>query len=95
MIRMISDSPRKNGERVIEFAYDPNNSNDKTLLQEFMKVLKEQPRCENCQEFYYQGCIGGYMACACKIHGILESYSHPHFDMDGSKCEDYRRQHEK
>lgn len=91
MVRMVSDGPSKRkGQREVTFAYEYNNGNDVALVEKIVQLcLEEQQRCENCIHFYYNGCPGGYMACACKIHGNLEYVEHPHYDMDGSKCEDY------
>ena len=92
MVRMIGDSPYKNEQREIIFAYDYNNSNDVELINKLCELcLTEQPRCENCKNFYREGCFGNYRACSCKIYGTLESLNNPHYDMDGSKCNDYSR----
>ena len=92
MVRMINDSPYKNGQREIIFVYDNNNGNDVELINKLCKLcLTDQPRCENCKNFYREGCLGNYQAYSCKIYGILESLDNPHYDMDGSKCNDYGR----
>ena len=94
MVREIMDCPskRKNDtHREITFEFEYNNKNDVALMKKIEQLLSEQPRCENCTKFYYEGCLGGYQACSCEIHGILESFDNPHRDMDGSKCKDYCR----
>ena len=89
MVNMISDAPYKKNMRVVEFAYDSENKDDVALINGMLELCSEQPRCDNCINFYREGCFGNYMACSCKIHGVLESLDNPHYDMDGSKCNDY------
>ena len=92
MVREIKDSPSIRNTREVTFRYDPNNKNDLVVLKKISEVISsEQELCTNCENFHYEGCLGGYKACACKIHGILEAVSNPHYDGDGSKCDDYRR----
>lgn len=94
MVREIADCPskRKNKtHREITFEFEYNNENDINLMKKIEQLLNEQPRCDNCENFYNEGCFGGYMACSCKIQGILESFNNPHRDMDGSKCKHYCR----
>lgn len=92
MVRTISDCPSKRNMREITIEYDPDNQNDLELLKKISNVIAtEQPLCQNCENFYYEGCFGNYKACSCKIHGVLEAVSNPHNDCDGSKCDDYRR----
>ena len=94
MIRMISNNPSKrkiNTHREITFEFEYENANDIALIEKIIRLCAEQPICENCENFYTQGCLGGYMACTCKIHGNLESLDNPHYDMDGNKCSDYIR----
>lgn len=94
MVREIADCPSKrksNTHREITFEFEYNNKNDVALMKKIEQLCAEQPRCENCTKFYYEGCLGGYRACSCEIHGILESFDNPHRDMDGSKCKDYCR----
>lgn len=94
MVRMISDSPserKRETHRVVSFEFEYKNKDDVALIKKIEQILGEQPRCDNCTKFYYEGCLGGYQACSCEIHGILESFDNPHRDMDGSKCKDYCR----
>lgn len=94
MVRMISDCPserKKKTHRVVSFEFEYKNEDDKALIKKIEQILSEQPRCENCTKFDYEGCFGGYRACSCEIYGILESFDNPHRDMDGSKCKDYCR----
>ena len=92
MVRIISDSPYKNGQREISFVYDYRNNNDIELINKFYELCQiEQLRCDNCIQFYREKCLGNYQACSCKIYGILESFNNPHHDMDGSKCAYYER----
>lgn len=91
MVAMISDAPYKDGKRVVSFVYELNNDSDKNILKGFDKLCETQKRCDNCKNFYREGCLGGYRACCCRIHGCLEVCGHPHYDMDGSKCNDYLR----
>ena len=81
----------KNGKGEITFSYDKNNENDIEIIKRFGELCKAQNRCNNCSNFYYDGCLGNYQACCCKIHGSLETWDNPHHDMDGSKCVDYNR----
>lgn len=93
MVREIADCPSKrksDTHREITFEFEYNNKNDVALMKKIEQLLSEQSRCTNCENFYEDGCFGGYMACSCKIYGMLESLDNPHHDMDGSKCKDYR-----
>lgn len=90
MVKRIMDSPSAKNLREVTFRYDPNNKNDSVILKKISEVvLTEQPLCSNCGNFCYEGCFGGYNACTCKIHGNLEAVGNPHYDGDGSKCDDY------
>lgn len=94
MVRMISDSPsetKRKTHRRMTFEFEYKNENDIALIKKIESLCAEQPRCENCVNFCHEGCFGSYMACSCKIHGILESLNNPHHDMDGSKCKEYNR----
>lgn len=90
MVQVISESC-KNGKVEITFTYDKNNQDDVVLVEEFERLCKTQKKCTNCTNFYYEGYFGGYKACSCKLHGCLEVHNHPHHDMDGSKCGNYKR----
>lgn len=92
MVTTISDCPAKGDMRVIAIEYDPDNQNDLELLEKIRDVIAtEQPLCQNCENFYYEGYFGNYKACSCKIYGVLEALSNPHHDCDGSKCDNYQR----
>lgn len=92
MVKKIKDCPGVNNTREVTFEYDLNNKNDLVILKKINEVIsEEQPLCTNCENFYYEGCLGGYEACACQVHGILEVLDNPHHDGDASKCEDYHR----
>ena len=91
MVRTIRESWNGSKGR-ITLAFDYNNKSDRAIIDKIdYLMLEEQPRCENCVNFYREGSFCGYNACMCKIYGCLEVYSHPHYDMDGSKCGDYKR----
>lgn len=91
MIKMTRDVPNTNG-REITFSYDPNNDNDKELLRLIHQTISDnQPECFNCENYYLDGYFCGYRASMCRIHGCLEVVGNPHYDGDGSKCEDYQR----
>lgn len=95
MVNMICDSPSEgrkgNTHRKITFEFEYKNKNDIALIKKIMELCNEQPKCENCINFYHEGYFGGYMACSCKIHGLLESLDNPRHDMDASKCKEYTR----
>lgn len=87
MVRTIKESWDR-----ITLAFDDNNQSDMAILEKIKHlILKEQPRCDNCVNFYRDGYFCGYNACMCKVHGNLDWCMHPHHDMDGSKCEDYKQ----
>ena len=90
MVRFIRELC-ENGKKEITFTYNGDNKNDVEIIKKFEELCKEQDRCDNCKNFYHEGCFGGYQSCNCKIHGCLEVVGHPHYDMDGSKCENYER----
>lgn len=99
MIKMVGDSPEISigdtkleevNTRYIIFSYNIAKETDIKLINEIISFLnKEQPNCNKCKNHYIQGCIGGYKASACKIHGNLEYFEHPMHDGDASKCTDY------
>lgn len=93
MIEMVRDTyTDKKGIREQAYSYDVNNRNDILILEEISKLIDRlQPTCFNCANFFHDGCLGGYQTSMCKIHGCLEDCLNPHYDCDGSKCEDYRR----
>ena len=92
MVYMISDCYNdKRNRREITLAYDSDNKDDNALMDKIHRLCMEQPRCQNCINFYYEGCLGGYKACWCKIHGNLEYVGNSNYNMDGSKCKDYIR----
>ena len=93
MVKMCRDAFNENAQRRERtFSYNYDNPNDLVILKEIDKLIdKLQPTCFNCVNFFYEGCLGGYQACMCKIHGCLEHYPNPHYDCDGSKCDDYSR----
>lgn len=83
MVKEIIDKSVANNLREVTFRYDPNNKNDMAILNKISEViLTEQPLCSNC---------GNFFACSCKIHGNIEAVWNPHYDGDGSKCDDYYR----
>ena len=94
MVRMVSDTPVKSnaGTRSIKFKYDSKSVDDKKILEGIMDLLKTQKRCDNCINYRVEGHFCGYAAHYCVIHGNIETFSHPHHDGDGSKCEDYVRE---
>lgn len=93
MVKMVGDTyTDKQSTRERTFRYDNDNPNDLMILKEIDKLIdKLQPTCFNCVNFFHEGYFGGYQACTCKIHGCLEHYFNPHYDCDGSKCDDYKR----
>jgi hypothetical protein len=96
MVKEIMDCPSKNKRkkdthREITLEFEYNNENDVALMKKIEQLLNEQPRCNNCINFYHGATFCGYSACECKIYGILEIPSNPHYDGDGSKCKDYSR----
>lgn len=98
MVREIDyDSSERNGHTYtkITLEFDPENENDTAIMEKLYWLCEAQQKCTNCIHFYEEGCFGGYMACACKIHGILEVLGNPHYDMDGSKCTEYMRKEQK
>ena len=92
MVKEIIDKFVANNLREVTFRYDPNNKNDMVILNKIREViLTEQPLCSNCGNNIYAGYFCGYNACMCKIHGNIEAVGNPHYDGDGSKCDDYYR----
>ena len=75
----------------ISFTYNESNELDVEIINKMLKLLDLQPRCLNCIFFYKEGALGGYMACCCKRFGCLEYLENPHYNMDGSECEFYKR----
>ena len=91
MVRIIRDS-QINDVGKITLAFNFSSESDMAIIRKIEHLIfEEQPRCENCINFYREGYFCGYNACMCKVHGCLEVYPNPHYDMDGSKCEDYKR----
>lgn len=94
MVRTIEES-WNNCVSEITLAFDCNNQSDRVIIDKIHHlILEEQPRCENCVNFYREGYFCGYNACMCKVYGCLEVYPNPHYDMDGSKCGDYKRKND-
>ena len=92
MVHMIQDSfTNKESVREITFQYDADNPTDMCILEKINSVLDEQPLCTNCINCYKDGYYCGYSATLCKIHGNIEDFTSPYYDMDGSKCKDYKR----
>ena len=92
MIKMIRDTfTNKESVREITFQYNVDSDADMSILKEINKILLNQPLCTNCINCYQSGCFGGYNAIQCKIHGNIEAFDNPHHDMDGRKCDDYKR----
>ena len=92
MVHMVRDSfTNKESVREITFRYDADNPTDMRILEKINSVLDEQPLCANCINCYKDGYYCGYSATCCKIHGNIEAFTSPYYDMDGSKCEDYKR----
>lgn len=100
MVRIIEDRPREHitrwdteYTRECIFSYNFNNQNDLRIMSLIEQLISDnQPTCKNCINHYFEPCIGGYNAIQCKIHGNIEYIKHPHYDMDGSKCDDYKRE---
>ena len=99
MVKMVGDCPaehktRWDAEHTREccYSYDCDNANDRRIMSLINHLIDDnQPTCENCIHHYYEMCMG-YEAIQCKIHGNIEYIDHPHYDMDGSKCSDYKRE---
>jgi hypothetical protein len=92
MVYMNMDAPAKKGDiRERTFCYDRNNPKDIEIIKKIDALLNTQSTCFNCENFYYEGCLGGYQAASCKLYGCIEVVGHPHYDCDGSKCKDYKR----
>lgn len=98
MVIEICDSPRfedgkmKPNVRYITFRYRTDIPNDEKILKLIYEILdREQDKCSNCVHYQSEGYFCGYSANYCDIHGNIEAVDHPHFDGDGSKCEDYQR----
>ena len=96
MVREICDSPKfesksRDGCRYITFEYRTNKE-DVGIINQINNLLSNlQDRCDNCCHYKSEGCLGNYEACSCDIYGILENVGNPHYDMDGSRCQDYKR----
>lgn len=93
MVKLICDTFTEDENiRVSSFEYDSSNENDKMIMKLIDKLISaNQPTCFNCQNYYRDGCFGGYMASACRVHGDIEYVGNPHYEHDGSKCPDYVR----
>lgn len=79
--------------REITFKYDAANENDQYILKLIKQVISDnQPTCFNCKNYYLEPCFGYYQASCCRIHGCIEQVGNPHYDCDGSKCNEYKRQ---
>ena len=95
MVRIYSishNSPNKKEQLILSF--EDNNPEDELILNKIFKVLKKQKRCDTCINYKIEGALGGYQASYCKKYGCLEYLGNPHRDMDGSKCEYYKRKEE-
>ncbi len=91
MIKEIKDT-FTDKENIREVTFEYNAKTDEKLLRKLKHFLNDnQPTCFNCQNYYLEGCLGGYHASCCKIHGCIEVIGNPHYDCDGSKCDDYKR----
>ena len=91
MVKIIMES-RNNDVGEILLRFDYTNENDTAIVKMIHQLLfNEQPRCENCVNYYREGTFCGYNAVMCKVHGGLDAWDHPHHDLDGSKCEEYER----
>lgn len=91
MVRTIMQS-RKNNVGEITLRFDYTNENDNAIIDNINHLIRdEQPTCENCVNYYQEGYFCGYSAVMCKVHGGLDAWNHPHHDLDGSKCDDYKR----
>lgn len=78
--------------RYVTYQYNTNDKNDKRVMELICELLNhEQKRCDNCIHYKSDGYLCGYESHSCKIHGNIEWVNHPHYDGDGSKCEDYKR----
>ena len=93
MVRNIYES--FGNEAKITLKYDSNNPHDKRMIKIIKYLVSQtQDTCFNCDNYETVGCLGGYQAASCKIHGILECLDNPHHDCDGTKCKDYKRKYE-
>lgn len=78
--------------RYVTYQYKTNNENDERVMKLIRELLNhEQKRCNNCIHYQSDGYFCGYESHSCDIHGGIEWVDHPHYDGDGSKCEDYKR----
>ena len=99
MVQICKDCPKEHKTRweaehtrECSFSYDPDNANDCRIVSLISKLIRDnQPTCQNCGHHYFENSMG-YRAIQCEIHGNIEYINHPHYDMDGSKCGDYKRE---
>ena len=94
MVRLICDRPDDydDNARVSEYEYDTTNQNDMKIMSAIEELIdSSQPTCSNCIHCYRDGGFSSWSALTCKIHGCLEWIHHEHYDLDGSKCPDYKR----
>ena len=85
------ESNSKDNCRYITFEYGTNEKDEKIInaINELLSNL--QDRCDNCSHYQSDGIFCGYESHSCDIHGNIEWVDHPHYDGDGSKCQDYNR----
>ena len=92
MVRIISESyVRDKGHAEMTIRWDFDNDNDFFIIEKIKDLLAEQKQCVNCIHYQSDGMFCGYESHSCEIHGNIEAFDHPHYDGDGSKCEDYVR----
>lgn len=98
MFRMIKDAPvwideekglAEDDLRQITIEY--NMKTDGKYIDELEKILDSYPTCERCINFYIDGEYSSFRAICCKLHGCLDEIDNPHFDLDGLKCDDFKR----
>lgn len=76
-------------KRYVTFEFDVTT--DKDIMKQIYEILNRQPLCANCINYESGGYFCGYESHFCTVHGNIEYFNHPHHDMDGSKCESYKR----
>lgn len=88
MVRIIME-----GATEITLQLDNKKVEDMKILSQIKDLLKQQPNCQKCKNFYLSGGLNHSLDCCCKIttmeNGNLAYFGHPHHDLDASKCEYY------
>ena len=89
MVNIIAESHSSEGNELkISFDY---NEEDSKIIDKIYELIKNQPACWNCIHYKDAGNLCGYNAHNCDIYGNIEAFDNPHYDSDGSKCNDYAR----